>query len=81
MDTAAGFAVERRDMKAEAMLMHRDRYVIAVRAAQGDAATVIQVSFIADSHLSDLDEMRTWSSSKGIFRLLTGVPLFYRSLI
>ena len=32
-------------MKAEAMLMHRERYVIAVRAPQGDAATVIQVSF------------------------------------
>mmetsp|Transcript_9248 Transcript_9248/g.11260 ORF Transcript_9248/g.11260 Transcript_9248/m.11260 type:complete len:138 (-) Transcript_9248:4849-5262(-) len=43
IDTAAGFNVERREMKAEAMLMHRERYVIAVRAPQGDAATVIQV--------------------------------------
>jgi clathrin heavy chain len=43
VDTANGFNVERRDMKAEAMLMHRERYVIAVRAAQGDAATVVQV--------------------------------------
>lgn len=44
VNTSDGFNVERRDMKAEAMLMHRERYVIAVRAAQGDAASVIQVS-------------------------------------
>ena len=44
VDTSNGFNVERRDMKAEAMLMHRERYVIAVRAAQGESATVIQVS-------------------------------------
>lgn len=43
VNTSDGFNVERRDMKAEAMLMHRERYVIAVRAAQGDAASVIQV--------------------------------------
>lgn len=32
VDTAAGFNVERRDMKAEGILMHRERNVIAVRA-------------------------------------------------
>ena len=31
-------------MKAEGILMHRDRNVIAVRAPQGDAQTIIQVS-------------------------------------
>ena len=44
MDTANGFNVERRDMKADGILMHRERNVIAVRAPQGDNATVIQVS-------------------------------------
>lgn len=43
MDTANGFNVERRDMKADGILMHRERNVIAVRAPQGDNATVIQV--------------------------------------
>lgn len=44
VDTTTGFSVERRDMKADGILMHRERKVIAVRAPQGDNATVIQVS-------------------------------------
>jgi len=46
VDTTSGFSVERRDMKADGILMHRERKVIAVRAPQGDNATVIQVSIL-----------------------------------
>ena len=31
-------------MKADGILMHRERNVIAVRAAQGETATIVQVS-------------------------------------
>lgn len=59
MDTANGFNVERRDMKAEGILMHKERNVIAVRAPQGDNATVIQVShlrrFSIPADLADSD--------------------------
>ena len=44
VDTSNGFNVEKRDMKAEGILMHRERNVIAVRAPQGDAQTIVQVS-------------------------------------
>jgi arginine repressor len=43
VDTANGFNVDRRDMKAEGILMHRERHVIAVRAPQGETQTIIQV--------------------------------------
>ena len=36
-------------MKAEGILMHRERNVIAVRAPQGDSATVVQVLDLAAS--------------------------------
>ena len=48
MDTTQGFKVEKRDMKADSVLMHRERNVIAVRAAQGES-TVIQVFDIDQS--------------------------------
>jgi clathrin heavy chain len=43
IDTSQGFKVDKRDMKADSILMHKERNVIAVRAAQGDTATVVQV--------------------------------------
>lgn len=42
IDTTKNFALERKPMKAEALLMHRSKNVIALRATQGDK-TVIQV--------------------------------------
>ena len=58
VDTANGFNVEKRDMKAEGILMHRERNVIAVRAPQGDTQTIVQVCAGFDfsrSFLSDKD--------------------------
>ena len=52
VDTANGFNVERRDMKAEGILMHRERNVIAVRAPQGDTQTIVQVGADFDFSLS-----------------------------
>lgn len=43
VDTTQGFNVMRHDMKAEAMIMHKERGVLALRANQGDTATVIQI--------------------------------------
>jgi clathrin heavy chain len=42
IDTSQGFKVDKRDMKADSILMHKEKNIIAVRAAQGNA-TVIQV--------------------------------------
>lgn len=42
IDTSQGFKVDRRDMKADSILMHKERNIIAVRAAVGEA-TVVQV--------------------------------------
>jgi len=47
IDCLNGFNMEKRDMKAEGILMHRDRRVIAVRAPQGDTQTIIQVSALS----------------------------------
>ena len=66
-------------MKADGILMHRERKVIAVRAPQGDAATVIQVSTAqSDIHafvLSDSDELQIDSylieTTLLVFRFLT----------
>ena len=43
MDTSQNFKVDRKDMKAEGILMHREQNIIAVRASTGENA-VIQVS-------------------------------------
>jgi clathrin heavy chain len=42
VDTTQGFNINKRDMKAESILMHRERNFVAVRVTQGDQ-TVIQV--------------------------------------
>ena len=44
VDTSQNFKVDRKDMKAEGILMHRDQNIIAVRASTGENA-VIQVRF------------------------------------
>ena len=40
MDTSQNFKIDRRDMKAEGILMHRENNIIAVRAASGDNTVV-----------------------------------------
>lgn len=42
IDSSKGYTVDRKPMKADAILMHRTRNVIAVRAANGEQ-TVVQV--------------------------------------
>lgn len=44
IDTTKNFALERKPMKAEGILMHRSKNIIALRATQG-TKTVFQVSF------------------------------------
>lgn len=44
IDSSKGYAAERKPMKADAILMHRTKNVIAVRAQQGETSTIIQVS-------------------------------------
>jgi hypothetical protein len=45
IDTAQNFKVDRKDMKADSILMHREKNIIAVRAKPA-ANTVIQVSIL-----------------------------------
>lgn len=42
VDVANSFSTERKNMKAEGSLMHREKNIIAVRAAQG-SSTFVQV--------------------------------------
>ena len=62
MDTTAGFNVDRRDMKADGVIMHRERNVIAVRATApgNENSTIIQVSGLSKldrlSNLSDREK-------------------------
>ena len=42
IDTSQNFKMDKRDMKAEGILMHRERNIIAVRAAQNEQ-TIVQV--------------------------------------
>jgi hypothetical protein len=44
VDTAANFNVSKRDLQADSVIMHPSRNAIAVRAAQGENATTVQVS-------------------------------------
>jgi len=44
IDSAKGYAAERKPMKADAILMHRTKNVIAVRAQQGETSTIVQVT-------------------------------------
>jgi clathrin heavy chain len=48
VDTSQNFKVDRKDMKAEGILMHREQNIIAVRASTGENA-VIQVYDVAAS--------------------------------
>jgi hypothetical protein len=40
VDVANSFNIERKPMKADANLMHREKNVIAVRAAQGESTFI-----------------------------------------
>ena len=42
IDTSQGFKVDRKEMPADSMLMHRERNVIAVRAFKNNQ-TVVQI--------------------------------------
>ena len=42
IDSTKGYAADRKPMKADAILMHRSKNIIAVRAQQGEN-TVVQV--------------------------------------
>jgi hypothetical protein len=43
VDSSKGYSADRKPMKADAILMHRTKNVIAVRAQQGETSTIIQV--------------------------------------
>ena len=47
-------------MKAEGILMHRERNVIAVRAPQGETATVVQVSTACNTQFCLIGSKLFW---------------------
>jgi hypothetical protein len=46
IDTTKGFSADRKPMKADGIMMHRQKNIIALRAASGETNTVVQVSKI-----------------------------------
>jgi hypothetical protein len=52
IDSSKGFAAERKPMKADAILMHRTKNIVAVRAQQGEN-TIVQVSSQALNLIKD----------------------------
>lgn len=43
IDSSKGYTADRKPMKADAILMHRTKNIIAVRASQSETSTIVQV--------------------------------------
>ena len=50
IDSSKGYAADRKPMKADAILMHRTKNIIAVRAQQGEQ-TIVQVSAVLNFNI------------------------------
>jgi len=43
IDSSKGYTADRKPMKADAILMHRSKNIIAMRASQTETSTIVQV--------------------------------------
>ena len=63
IDTTKNFALERKNMKAEGILMHRTRNVIALRAPQNNTTTIQVFDLDSKSKLKQCvvnEQVRFW---------------------